>query len=75
MYVTWAESGSEAELAGALEEISRELGFSYFALTHHVDIRQAPQPAIRLHNYPSEWVEYFDEQSLGRRTRSTAPAI
>ena len=56
---------SEAELASLLEEISADMGFHYFALTHHVDILRAPQPAIRLHNYPSQWVEYFDEQKLG----------
>ena len=56
---------SEEELAGLLEEICGEMGFDYFALTHHVDIRQAAQPAIRLHNYPPQWVEYFDEQKLG----------
>ena len=55
----------EAELAGLLEEICAEMGFHYFALTHHVDIRRAPQPAIRLHNYPLQWVEYFDEEKLG----------
>jgi LuxR family quorum-sensing system transcriptional regulator CciR len=56
---------SEAELAALLEEISADMGFHYFALTHHVDILRAPQPAIRLHNYPSQWAEYFDEQKLG----------
>jgi LuxR family quorum-sensing system transcriptional regulator CciR len=56
---------SEAELARLLEEISAEMGFHYFALAHHVDIRRASQPAIRLHNYPLEWVQYFDEQTLG----------
>ena len=56
---------SEAELAGLLEEISADMGFHYFALTHHVDILRAPQPAIRLHNYPLQWVEYFDEEKLG----------
>lgn len=56
---------TEAELAALLENISAELGFSYFALTHHVDIRQAPQPAIRLATYPPEWVDYFDRQRLG----------
>ena len=56
---------SEAELAGLLEEISAEMGFQYFALTHHVDILRAPQPAIRLHNYPLQWVDYFDEEKLG----------
>ena len=56
---------SEAELAGLLEEISADMGFHYFALTHHVDILRAPQPAIRLHNYPLQWVDYFDEERLG----------
>lgn len=56
---------SEAELADVLQAICAEMGFDYFALTHHVDIRQAPQPAIRLHNYPQQWVEYFDEEKLG----------
>ena len=56
---------TEAELVDALEAICAEMGFDYFALTHHVDIRRAPQPVIRLHNYPQQWVEYFDEQQLG----------
>ena len=66
---------SEAELAGLLEEICAEMGFHYFALTHHVDIRQAPQPAIRLHNYPLQWVEYFDDENSARPTPSTGRAI
>ena len=73
--VTWAELRTEEELAGLLQEICAEMGFHYFALTHHVDIRQAPQPAIRLHNYPAQWVEYFDEEKLGPSDPSTGPAI
>ena len=60
-----SQASSETELAELLTEIGREMGFSYFALTHHVDIRQAPRPTIRLDNYPSDWVEYFDAQKLG----------
>jgi LuxR family quorum-sensing system transcriptional regulator CciR len=56
---------TEAELGELLAQSSRDLGFSFFALTHHVDIRQAPRPAIRIANYPSDWVDYFDEQKLG----------
>jgi LuxR family quorum-sensing system transcriptional regulator CciR len=56
---------TEEELAALLGEVARELGFAYFALTHHVDIRQAPQPAIRLASYPPEWVDYFDGERLG----------
>jgi LuxR family transcriptional regulator, quorum-sensing system regulator CciR len=60
-----SEATSEAELLELLTEICGEMGFSYFALTHHVDIMQAPRPAIRLDNYPREWVEYFDAERLG----------
>lgn len=56
--------GTEAELAGALSEITRDLGFRYFALTHHVDVR-ASSGAVRIHNYPDDWAEWFDEKSLG----------
>lgn len=60
-----SETNTETELADVLSDVSRELGFAYFALTHHVDIRQASQQAIRLHNYPGDWVEYHDENRLG----------
>ena len=60
-----SETNTESELAEALGAICRELGFTYFALTHHVDIRRAVQPAIRLHNYPPDWVEYHDQNNLG----------
>ena len=56
----------EAQLGAALAEISEEMGFSYFALTHHVDMRHAPQPAVRVHNYPGGWEDYFEEEKLGR---------
>ena len=59
------QASSEADLVDMLTEISREMGFSYFALTHHVDVRQAPSSIIRLDNYPSEWVDYFDSNQLG----------
>ena len=59
------ETNSETELAEVLGATARKLGFTYFALTHHVDIRRTLQPAIRLHNYPGDWVEYYDSNSLG----------
>jgi LuxR family quorum-sensing system transcriptional regulator CciR len=58
------EVKSEEDLADALGEVSLDLGFSYFALTHHVDVRKN-SAAIRLHNYPSGWAEWFDDQQLG----------
>lgn len=53
------------ELSSALGDLTRALGFSRFALTHHVDILSAPDPVIRLHDYPQSWVEFFDGQRLG----------
>lgn len=60
-----AEIDTEGELAEALAEVTREMGFSYYALSHHGDIRRAPQPAIRLHNYPDDWADYYDDHRLG----------
>ncbi len=57
-------ASEEAELIAALGEISRDLGFSYFALTHHVNLHNCVS-AIRLHNYPDGWERWFEEQSLG----------
>lgn len=55
---------SEAALREALADVCEELGFRYFALTHHLDLREN-KAAIRIHNYPAGWAEWFDEQSLG----------
>lgn len=58
------ELESEEALAEALRDVTNDLGFRYFALTHHVDIRTSSS-AIRLHNYPTGWSEWFDAQGLG----------
>jgi LuxR family quorum-sensing system transcriptional regulator CciR len=60
-----SEVETEAALADLLAEISGEMGFAYFALTHHTDIHLAPAPAIRVVNYPLEWIDYFDRNRLG----------
>ena len=56
--------GSEAELALALADVASDLGFRYFALAHHVELRDCAS-AIRIHNYPDGWAEWFDQQRLG----------
>lgn len=61
----FAQIGTAAELADMLDAITPKLGFRYWALTHHVDVRRHPERAIRLHNYPGEWVEYYDANKLG----------
>ena len=60
-----ARTTTEGELASTLAGVAGELGFRYFALSHHVDVRRAPHRAIRLVNYPAEWVAYYDDHRLG----------
>ena len=55
---------TEEALGEALSAVAHDLGFTYFALTQHVDIRRTSD-AIRIHNYPPGWAVWFDEQSLG----------
>jgi LuxR family quorum-sensing system transcriptional regulator CciR len=50
-----SSAGSQGELRTILEDIAKELGFTHFALSHHVDLRNSYEPAIRIHNYPEEW--------------------
>lgn len=56
---------TEHDLAELIEASAGELGFAFFALTHHVDVGRELQSAIRLATYPAEWVDYFDRQQLG----------
>ena len=57
---------SQDELRTILSDITKELGFAHFALSHHVDLRSSSEPAIRIHNYPVEWERYYDRKQLGR---------
>jgi LuxR family quorum-sensing system transcriptional regulator CciR len=56
--------GSEDELADALADVAGDLGFRFFALTHHVDVLDQAG-VVRLHNYPPGWEQWFDEHRLG----------
>jgi LuxR family quorum-sensing system transcriptional regulator CciR len=58
------ELQSEEALASALGDVANDLGFRFFALTHHLDIRRS-SGGIRLHNYPDGWAAWFDEHRLG----------
>ena len=53
------------DLAEAMSAITRELGFQYYALAHHVDLAATGAPAIRLHNYPTRWADYYEAHGLG----------
>jgi len=58
-------AASSDQLADALATMTVRMGFSFYALTHHVDIIRHPDRTIRLHNYPTSWVDYFDRHRLG----------
>jgi LuxR family quorum-sensing system transcriptional regulator CciR len=58
-------AGCADDLWVAMTEICTRLGFQYFAVTHHVDLAAAAPFAIRLHNYPSRWADYYDGNALG----------
>ncbi|TPG21786.1 LuxR family transcriptional regulator [Sphingomonas koreensis] len=53
------------DLSSAMIAVTAELGFQYFALSHHVDVVAAAGRAIRLHNYPANWADYYDARALG----------
>src|SRR3546814_2765256 len=42
-----------------------QMGFKYFALTHHVEVTRRAANVVRIHNYPSQWVAYHDRNALG----------
>lgn len=58
-------AASADDLTAAMIAIAAELGFQFFALSHHVDLTQVSGPAIRLHNYPARWADYYDGNGLG----------
>ena len=51
-------------LKDALAQACLGMGVRYFALSHHVDFAQTPS-AIRIHNYPDGWEEWYDANHLG----------
>lgn len=59
------DASSTDDLQAAMADITAELGFQHFALTHHVDIVRAAGSAIRVHNYPSRWADYYDRNVIG----------
>lgn len=55
----------ESDLHALLHEITRELGFDYFALVHHVDLRQrGSHDIVALWSYPPLWVEEYLDRGL-----------
>jgi LuxR family quorum-sensing system transcriptional regulator CciR len=42
-----------------LEACARELGFRYYAILHHTDLRKSRAALIHIDNYPNNWSEHF----------------
>lgn len=49
-------AGDEGKLHEALAKVTRLLGFSQFAMGHHVDLSCPPPGAIRLTTYNEDWI-------------------
>ena len=50
-----------------LARIAREMGFDYFALAEHIDLRMPQQQPLQIHNYPRGWAAYYVDRDLGPR--------
>jgi LuxR family quorum-sensing system transcriptional regulator CciR len=63
---TFIEAANRAtdisELKSLLNDMSRALGFHYFALVHHIDIHSVPMDAVQLVEYPATWAEKVVEK-------------
>lgn len=59
------EVATADDLAEVMARTADELGFRYFALSHHIDRTDGAGAANRLHNYPARWADYYDAQALG----------
>jgi len=60
-----AKLATTKDLEVLLDAAAREMGFRYFAIMHHTNGSHGMPPAIRLHNYPDGWAEWFDSKRLG----------
>jgi LuxR family transcriptional regulator, quorum-sensing system regulator CciR len=61
-----------SDLHGLVQGIGREMGFDYFALVHHVDLRRSNATAgrditpefVTLSDYPEAWIERYVEEEI-----------
>ena len=55
----------QSRLQCELEQAAAEMGFDYYALAHHVDLRTAGAIPVLIHNYPENWADLYQEEELG----------
>lgn len=54
-----------------LDHATRDLGFDYFALIHHTDLRRSTPDIVHIDTYPTVWSEHF----IGRRLYLDDPVL
>ena len=69
-------------LRSLLEDTVTSLGFDYFALLHHVDLKRTASDFVRLVHYPQSWKEmsakqdyYSDDPILAVSQKSVTPFL
>lgn len=69
---------SMSDLRDLVGQSSRELGFDYFAIVHHIQFGHPTRDKVRLSNYPVEWLamlredETFQEPVLKAAERTSS---
>jgi LuxR family quorum-sensing system transcriptional regulator CciR len=58
------DAQTRSELLQLLKDVAGEMGFHYFALVHHTDLRRTSPHVIHFDNYPESWASYFVETGL-----------
>lgn len=58
------EVETHRDLEIAMVDVTRELGFRYFALSYHIDFSSETGTVRRLHNYPPKWEDFYDRHRL-----------
>ena len=65
MLCAFRSATSLDELGHVLTDVTARLRFRYFAMIQRVDFGGASARGFRSHNYPEQWVEFFDRRGLG----------
>jgi len=62
-----AAATSRDALAALMEEVTRDLGFRYFALVHHDDLHEDPEARVDIKKYPAAITDRIVNQGFWRR--------
>lgn len=66
-----SSAGDRSSLATLMDGIAHDLGFRYYALIHHDDLRQDPKHRVKLLNYPVA----IEKRIIGQATWRRDPVI